>query len=314
MTGVIKRARDKLEIASINFLIKFIMKQTKKFALLFLGLLFIGLQGCTSDKENEPVINLDQEAFDAANAVNGSRLYNDFTAQETGFVAPQDASVKLVDITDHKDFYRCKQCHAWDQKARFGSYIDRAPNNGRPDVSAVELTNMQSADIRALFDDIKGTGGGAVDPARTADGTNPALGGNNHPDYGTILSDGQIWDLVKFLKEGAFDTDALYETNIVGTYPTGSASYSDIGRDGKAAAGDAFYASNCASCHGADGTTISFGGRSMGEFAKDKTYELQFKVVSGQLGSSMGATPITLNEMKDLLKALDDETKYPPID
>lgn len=290
------------------------MKQTKKFALLFLGLLIIGLQGCTSDNGNEPEINLDQEAFDAANAVNGSRLYNDFTKQETGFVTPQDPSVKLVDITDHKDFYRCKQCHAWDQKANKGSYIGRGPKTGRPDVSSVDLTDMKSAEIRAIFESIKGTGKGAVDPARTADGTNPALGGNQHPDYGTILSDGQIWDLVKFLKVGAFDTDALYKTNIVGTYPTGSVSYSEIGKDGNAAAGNAFYASNCASCHGADGTTFAIGGRSVGEFAKEKTYELQFKIVSGQLGSSMGATPITLNEMKDLLKALDDETKYPPMD
>lgn len=289
------------------------MRVTKKVTGLALGLLFIGLQGCTSDNENEPEINLDQVAFDAADAVNGSRLYNDFTAQETGFVAPQDASVKLVDITDHKDFYRCKQCHAWDQKAQFGSYINRAPNTGRPDVSSVELTNMQSEDIRVLFDGIKGTGGGAVDPARTADGTNPALGGNNHPDYGTILSDELIWDLVKYLKDGAFDTAALYETNIVGTYPTGSVSFSDIGRDGNAAAGNAFFASNCAMCHGEDGTGIDIGGRSIGDFAREKTYEVQFKVVSGQLGTPMGTTSITIDEMKDLLKAISDETNYPPL-
>lgn len=289
------------------------MKRMKKLALLFLGLIFMGLQGCThDDRENVIVpIDTDQIAYDAADAVNGSRLYNDFTKLETGFVAPEDASVKLVDITDHKDFYRCKQCHAWDQKARFGSYIDRGPKTTRPDVSDVQLTNLRLANITELFEGVKGTGGGAVDPARTADGTNPALGGNDHPDYGTILSDELIWDLVKYLKEGAFDTDGLYAITTIGSYPTGSRTFSDVGRDGNAAAGDAFYANNCASCHGADGQALDMGGRKMGRFATEKPYELQFKVVSGNLGTSMGATPTTFEEMKDLLKALSDETKYP---
>src|SRR5680860_1745307 len=150
------------------------MRVTKKITVLFLGLLFIGLQGCTSDNGNEPEINLDQVAYDAADAVNGSRLYNDFTALETGFVAPESASVNLEHITTRKDFYRCKQCHAWDQKARFGSYINRAPSVTRPEVSTVQLTNLGLADIRVLFDGIKGTGGGVVNLERTADGTNPA--------------------------------------------------------------------------------------------------------------------------------------------
>ncbi|MBK5193144.1 MAG: cytochrome c [Flavobacteriaceae bacterium] len=289
------------------------MKKLKNRIWLALGLLLFGLQGCTSDDRDNVIIPIDtdQMAYDAADAVNGSRLYNDFTALETGFVAPESASVNLEHITTRKDFYRCKQCHAWDQKARFGSYINRAPSVTRPDVSTVQLTNLGLADIRVLFDGIKGTGGGVVNLERTADGTNPALAGNDHHDYGTILSDDLIWDLVKFLKEGAFDTDGLYAITTVGSYPTGSRTFSDLGRDGDATAGDSFYSSKCASCHGADGTTISLGGNSVGTFTRSSPYEVQHKVVSGQLGASMGATPITFEEMKDLLKALSDETKYP---
>lgn len=273
----------------------------------------MGLQGCTHEDRDYVVVPIDtaQLSYDAADAVNGSRLYNDFTKAETGFVGPEDPNVNLEHITGSKDFYRCKQCHAWDQKARFGSYIDRGPKTTRPDVSDVQLTNLRLANITELFEGIKGTGGGAVDPARTADGLNPSLGGNRHPDFGTILSDELIWDLVKYLKEGAFDTDGLYATTTVGTYPTGSRTFSDIGRDGNAAAGDAFYAVNCASCHGADGQAIDMGGRKMGRFAKEKPYELGIKTQSGQLGTAMGATPVTFEEMKNLLKALDDETKYP---
>jgi hypothetical protein len=46
------------------------------------------------------------------------------------------------------------------------------------------------------------------------------------------------------------------------------------------------------------------GGLSMGGFARNKPYELPNKIVSGQLGSNMGPTAITLQEMKNLLKAL----------
>lgn len=60
------------------------MRVTKKVTGLALGLLFIGLQGCTSDNENEPEINLDQVAFDAADAVNGSRLYNVLPRRKPG--------------------------------------------------------------------------------------------------------------------------------------------------------------------------------------------------------------------------------------
>ena len=290
------------------------MKRMKQLTLLFLGLIFMGLQGCTHEDRDYTVVPVDtaQLSYDAADAVNGARLYNDFTAEETGFVGPVDPNVNLAHITEgRKDFYRCKQCHAWDLKAKFGSYIDRGPRTGRPDVSDVQLTNLRLADITELFEGIKGTGGGAVNLARTADGTKPELGGNDHPDFGTILSDELIWDLVKYLKEGAFDTDGLYAINTVGAYPTGKATYADIGRDGNATAGDAFYAINCASCHGADGQTLDLEGRKIGRFAREKPYELQIKVVSGQLGSSMGHTPTTFEDMKNLLKALADETKYP---
>ena len=276
--------------------------------------MFIGLQGCTHEDRDYVVVpvDTDQIAYDAADAVNGARLYNDFTAVETGFVAPEDPTVNLEHITGRKDFYRCKQCHAWDQKAQFGSYINRAPTLTRPDVSTVQLTNLKFANITELFEGIKGTGGGVVNLARTADGRIPELGGNMHPDYGTILSDELIWDLVKFLKEGAFDTDGLYAINTVGSYPTGSRTFSEIGRDGDAAAGHTFYANKCASCHGADGTSILFGGTTtLGKYSRGNPHELQHKIVSGQLGTPMGATPITFEEMKDLLKAFNDVAKYP---
>ncbi|OFY88415.1 MAG: hypothetical protein A3K10_11455 [Bacteroidetes bacterium RIFCSPLOWO2_12_FULL_31_6] len=296
------------------------MKTKTKFSAIVFGVLLLGLQACTHADREEEVLpeptpeeetqaEKDLKAYNAASAVNGSKLYNDFTATETGFVAP--ANITLTDITSRKDFYRCKQCHAWDQKARYGSYINRAATTTRPDVSSAQLTNLKYADISVLFAKIKKTGGAAVSLTRTADGTNPSLGGNNHPDYGLILTDALIWDLVKFLREGAFNTEELYTISTSGAYPTGTRTYSNLGMDGDAAAGDVFFASKCSGCHDTDGTGITLGGKTLGDFTRTNPHEVQHKVVSGQLGSSMGATPITLGQMKDLLKALDNTTNYP---
>jgi mono/diheme cytochrome c family protein len=286
-------------------------------------MLFLAFIISCSDDDTVDQGALDQQAYDAADRVNGGRLYDKFWAAETDFESPSDASVSMTDITDFGDFYRCKQCHAWDQKARFASYIDRGPSTTRPDVSAVILTGVKTDAIRTLFEEIKQTGGAAVDPIRTADGTNPALGGNDMPDYGKILTDDQIWDLVKFLREGAFDTDQLYDVNVTGTYPTGSRTFSNVGKDGDAAAGTIFYNANCATCHGTNGRDDGNGaiitinadiGRSMGEFAREKTYEMQHKSVYGNLGSSMGGTnDATLTDIKNMLKALSDPIKYPDL-
>lgn len=292
------------------------MKNLKKISVCAFALtLILFATSCTNDRDAFTMIeddNSDQIAYEAANAVVGSQLYNDFT-KTPGYNGPSDINVNPDDIENFKDFYRCKQCHAWDLKARFASYIDRKPKVGRPDVSEVQLVNLGSSNITYLFDKIKNTGGAAVDPARTADGTNPSLGGNEHPDYGTILTDEQIWDLVKFLREGAFDVDLLYDTELTGSYPTGSRSFINWGKDGDVTLGQTYYTNNCASCHGVDGRAINLGGRSIGAFVREKTYEIQHKAVSGQLGTSMGPSPATLEEMKGFLKYASDLVAFPDL-
>jgi len=283
-----------------------------------LGILAFVLQGCTHDDYIAAPVDpqaADKVAYAAADMVNGYKLYNEFTKAETGAITgfvPNDPSVVAKNITDYSDFYRCKSCHGWDQKGRNGSYINRPATATRPNPTQVQLTNLRYADISILFEKIKHTGGATVDPARTANGLNTTLGGDNHPDFGKILSDAKIWDLVKFLKEGAFDTDQLYAINIVGAYPaTVAPVYTDLGRDGNVTSGDTFFSTKCVSCHGTDGKKIMFGTTSLGKFVRTKPYEIQHKIVSGQLGTIMGHTPATLQDVKNLFKAMNDNVKYP---
>ncbi|MDH5381637.1 MAG: c-type cytochrome [Cyclobacteriaceae bacterium] len=284
--------------------------------------LLVGLGSC--NKNNDP--NPDQVAFNAADLVNGGRMYDKFWASETTFTTPSDPSVSLTDISSYGDFYRCKACHAWEQKGTMESYIDRGPTTTRPNVSSFDLrASIASSTIRQLFDAVKHDGGAAVDVARTADGTNTSLGGDNMPDYGKILTDEQIWDLVKFLKNGTFDTSLLYDIQTTGTYPTGSRTFSNVGKDGNAVAGKAFYDTNCASCHGNNGRDDDQGavlqinlniGKSMGQFARDKPYELQHKARFGNLGSTpamLGTGDVSITDIKNMMKALSDPTAYPSL-
>jgi len=172
----------------------------------------------------------------------------------------------------------------------------------------------EETDLRDMFEEVAHEGAADVDPARTADGTNPSLGGNNMPDYSKILTESQIWDLVKFLKEGALDSEQLYDLATSGTYPTGTKTMSNLGRDGDANAGDTFYANSCVSCHGTDGTKFPLhGGAAVGNFTRNNPHEAQHRIKFGHPGTAMIGFPnATETDIKNLLKALADETKYPP--
>jgi mono/diheme cytochrome c family protein len=257
---------------------------------------------------------LDQEAYDNADAIRGGQLYDKFWTTD-GYTGPSDPSVSQENIDNFPDFYRCKQCHGWDLRANVEWYIDRGPKVTRPDVSGQDLFHMrEETDLRDMFEEVAHEGAAAVDPARTADGTNSSLGGNNMPDFSKILTEAQIWDLVKFMKEGAFDTRQLYDLNTAGTYPTGTKTMTNLGRDGDASAGDSFYATKCVSCHGTDGTTIDLHGESVGSFIRSSPHEAQHKVKNGHPGTIMGGLPnATQSDIKNLFKAMTDESKYPAL-
>jgi len=251
--------------------------------------------------------------FNSSDALNGGRLYDRFWADETDFVSPVDAAINMNNITNYAEFYRCQSCHGPDRKGKTGAYIDRVPLVSRPSVANGIVSFVQNNSIADVFLAIKNTGGAAVNPARTADGTSASLGGNLHPDYGKILTDEQIWDIVKFLKQKAFDTEQLYDLNIMGVYPTGTKTFTNLGKDGDAVAGALFYSNNCASCHGSNGRDGAyFGGLSIGEHARQEPYELQHIAVYGNLGTSMyGVSDANIQDIKNLLKALSDPIAYP---
>ncbi len=277
---------------------------------LFIALLSVGilLSSCKKD-DTTPTPT---PPIDNADASIGGISYDKFWSVESGF---NQNDPNFATFNDNGDFFRCKQCHAWDGLGNKGSYISRSAKATRPHVSEHNLYDFaQSSTAQEIFDDIKETAGrrdisydlSAYDPV------NNFTEGDKMPNYNQILTDAQIWNIVKFLKEGMFNVNQLYDATYTGTYPTGTATFSNIGLDGNAANGNAYYTANCAVCHGVDGTNIVLEGKTYGKFVRTKPNEVQHKVKYGTLGSAMvGEFDITLDEMKDLYKASSDTTAFP---
>jgi len=283
------------------------MKQSKWIlAVVLLG--FTVLTSCKKDENPDP----NQVAYDKADPSKGGIMYDKFWSTEAGF---DQSNVNLATLNTYADFFKCKQCHAWDGLGNAGSYINRVPKTTRPTVSSINLYQLaQTKTSKELFDAMKITTGrrdisydlSTYDPA-----TNKTEG-DKMPNYTQLLTDAQIWDIVKFMKEGMFDVSKLYDATYSGTYPAGSATYTNIGLDGNETSGNAFYTANCVACHGTDGKTIALETMSLGKFVRSKPNEVQHKIKYGQLGSAMvGEFDITLQQMKDLYKAASNTTNFP---
>ncbi len=275
------------------------------------GAVFVAMAGCSDDDNGSN--SGDPQGYLDADGIMGGKLYDKFWATETGW---NQSDPNLVSYNAKADFYRCKQCHGWDLKGSQGAYISRSPNANRPNVSPQNLLTIAAGKTpQELFDALNSSTGrrSVTADLSTYDPSTNSTTGDKMPDIGSVFTDAQIWDLVKFLKEEAIEVNSLYESQTTGTYPTGSITYSNIGKDGVAANGDATYTTKCMGCHGIDGRLILVdgGGFTVGSFVRSKPNEAQHKLKFGQLGTPMGSLVTEEAELKDLYKALTNATKYP---
>ena len=270
---------------------------------LFFGLFISFMISC---KKDEP--SADQVAYDAADGVKGAQIYD------------HPLNYVLANQTDYPNtytnFWRCKSCHGWDLRGQSGVLIGKASSATYPVAAAGNLyASARSKSIRELFDAVKKSGG-------RSHGTYDAT----HPDYSTILTDAQIWDVVKFIKETSHNVDDFYTTTTSGTYPTGKVTFSNIGKNGDAVAGLVTYNANCASCHGADGKKIDIycQGLFLGEMFRKDPHEMQHKAIWGMPkdrehldagcpagGGIMPAMPITDQDIRNMMVMGQDVTKFP---
>lgn len=262
-------------------------------------------------------------AYQDADGIKGGQLYAQFWATETGFTLNNSKLVSQaqMDVIAAKPlFFACSHCHGWDQLGQMGGNSNLAPNANRPRVAEIDLALLaETSSPQALFNRVKnGANRRSVgDTLVDYDPSNNAAAGDAMPAYSDILTDAQIWDIVKFLKEDAVDTTALYDLILIGSqYPRGRG-FSNLGVDGSELAGKELFASACADCHGADGTAVLLdGGKfTVGKYMRNKPFIGQHKAKFGHQGSAMGPVlkDATLSDMQDLFAAMRDKNAFPDV-
>ncbi|MDT3738143.1 MAG: hypothetical protein RO257_01440 [Candidatus Kapabacteria bacterium] len=280
-----------------------------KYFLLLVAITSIILVSCSESTTN----TTDPAAYTNADGIKGGILFDKFWSTESGY---DQTNPNITKFNASADFFRCKQCHAWDLMGRNGSYNSRGPKTNRPNIADRNLLAIaKSKTPQQMFDGIKN---GLAETRRDISfdlstynpATNPTVG-DQMPKMSQLLTDDQIWNIVKFLKVEALDVTQLYDAAYTDSYPTGKAVFTNIGKDGDAAKGLIFYKTNCENCHGTDGKQIIVESMTTGKFTRSKPNEVQHKVKFGQLGSIMKATDISLTDMKNLYKALADTVKFP---
>ena len=166
--------------------------------------------------------------------------------------------------------HRCKECHGWDYKGVNGVYGGNSHRTGFDGILGTQLS------AQGIFDLLKGSHG--------------------YGDAG--LSEGDLWDLTRFVLEGLVDTDTMVdgEGDFKGDVNQGSSHYtSGIGES-----------VSCMGCHGAQGLSkppFSSDGFDawVGKIAVDNPWEFQHKVRFGQPGTVMqGTVGGTLQDVTDL--------------
>jgi len=193
----------------------------------------------------------------------GALAYDDWTKTEAG------GSGSLPTGATSADYVRCKACHGWDHMGADGGYTRRSRNAGRPNAGAgdtdqtsrdISLAARSNADVTA--DMIWHTGSGrlftegagswvALDDTHSAANkaahSNGYTLGNQHPDFTSgALTQEQVDCLVEFLNTPGADPSAYFDNIDPGPSPV---LYSIVS-SADASAGESYYNSNCASCHG----------------------------------------------------------------
>lgn|GEM_PF-1176153 len=201
----------------------------------------------------------DPAGFVLASAVRGGRLYDQWWS-EAGLPEPvgDHPLYPAVGAQSGSTTFRCKECHGWDYKGVDGVYGSGSHFTG---IAGILGSTMSS---KRMFSLLK------ADPGTVAHG-------HNMDSYG--LSDRDLWDLVRFVKDGVVNTDDFIDAS--GMFPDTSG------------IGSAGYSLTCINCHGPDGRDINFGTAMSPEYvgtvAVDNPWEFLHKMRFGHAGTPMPA-------------------------
>ncbi len=201
----------------------------------------------------------------------GGRLYDNWWTETTAPPPTSDHPLwqyrpdTLSNTRTGADTWRCKECHGWDYAGVDGQYGTGTHRTGFPGILGATL---EAGDMFTLLREPPSNGG--------------APGVLNGHDYGSVLPDIRITDLVAFAIGGTID-DGAFINPVDGTFL------------GDPVAGENNYqfesAPPCTLCHGADGATINFATFNnpeyLGTIANTNPWEFLHKTRVGQPAAPM---------------------------
>ncbi len=252
-----------------------------------------------------------QSSYTTADVIRGGRLFDTWwlekTITEPDTQPPNSTNPHWKnrrqsgpDINERTgdDTWRCKECHGWDYDGANGAYGTGDHYTGFNGIAQILDAEGSPAERspQALFDYLK---------------TGRPIANEIVHDFGQFLNNRDLWDLVRFIKEGQIDT---YSYLFKDFHPiTGEPIYSPRGN---ASNGKTLYESpidadptggNCFACHGIKGDTINFGQTNgpavyLGDLARENIWKFIHKARFGQPGTNM---PGTINTSLNTLQLMD---------
>jgi mono/diheme cytochrome c family protein len=183
----------------------------------------------------EPKSTSQPTAYEKASLTRGARLYDNWMKEKR--VTPQGPNPGYAltpgKVTNVASTWRCNECHGWDYRGATGVY-----GSGSHYTGVVGVLHAKEDEADELFEVIKN---GIEGKAMTS------FVEQQH-------ADADVWDLVKFIKEGTLDLSALIDS-----------SGKPVGAD--VAVGKTLFeqglpgtdpGATCAACHGTDGKRVNF--------------------------------------------------------
>lgn len=256
------------------------MKNRKRMVLLFmipLAATVIGVMSSCGDGDDSDGRNV---AFENANQVRGGLLYDKWW-KVPGVLDPTEPTTTnpgfalTAGTRTGSDTWRCKECHGWDYKGRDGVY---GPGHSRFTGVGGLVHASETDPPNELFETVKN-----------------GLAGTGMSPFASHLSDGDIWDIVKFIKQGIIDDSGYIDAS-------GAAIGANVPH------GQSLFSSVCAACHGSDGKLINFGTPSIPEFvgtvASENPWEFLHKVRFGQPGTAMPSAIASGWSVQDVVDVL----------